>query len=459
MVHPRRVEPRIDETQAPAVVAVVGAGASGTLVAIHLLESPAVRAGKIRILLIEKKTAIGRGVAYGSEAPFHLLNVRQNRMSAYADNADHFARWIARAYPADMKNGFQPRARYGEYLASTLNDAKRGSPANSLAILTGEVKAFRAPPGEKPEITLVDGKKINVDRIVITTGYRAPEVPHGLVGVRENEFFMSDPWAPVRGRPIGPNENILVIGSGLTTVDFAMSRMRAGHLAPIDVVSRHGLSPLAHPAKPSEFPLATPFPNESARGVFRALRDAADRAGEAWPDVVDRFRAEIPRIWSKWPDSEKRRFLRHARPYWEVHRHRISPEVHREWDLYRRAGKVKIEAGRIRIAEASRDGILVQITKRGGGMLEKRFDRIVNCTGAVPDLSLFSGHDYLDDSLELGVPTDEVGRPLGRDGVFAPAVFLLGPALRTRFWEMTAVPDLRLQAKKIGDAIASGLGH
>ena len=234
--------------------------------------------------------------------------------------------------------------------------------------------------------------------------------------------------------------------------------MRAGHLGRIDVLSRRGLSPLAHPAKPEDVPLAVPFKDESVRGVVRELRAAAKAAGERWPGVIDAFRSEIHRIWGAWDYSERSRFLRHARTFWETHRHRVAPDVYREWDLYRRGGKIRIEAGRLASACVGRDGFDAEIARRSGGAQKRRYDRIVNCTGAAPDLTLFADHGYREDPLGLGLPTDALGRPLSPNGSADPAVYVVGPALRSRFWEMTAVPDLRVQAKAVADALVAELG-
>ena len=72
-------------------VVIVGGGASGVLLACHLLPR---LPDNIRVTLIEKNPAIGRGIAYGTADPAHLLNVRAANMSAFPDDPDHFWRWL-----------------------------------------------------------------------------------------------------------------------------------------------------------------------------------------------------------------------------------------------------------------------------------------------------------------------------------------------------------------------------
>jgi uncharacterized NAD(P)/FAD-binding protein YdhS len=80
-----------------AHVAVIGAGASGTIQALHLL-----REGAERITLIERERPPGRGTAYGTRRSEHLLNVTAARMSVWPGDPGEFARWIeARGGAAD----------------------------------------------------------------------------------------------------------------------------------------------------------------------------------------------------------------------------------------------------------------------------------------------------------------------------------------------------------------------
>ena len=66
---------------------IVGGGASGVLLVCHL---PRSLSENIRVTLIEMNPAIGRGIAYGTAGPAHLLDVRAANMSAFADDPDHF---------------------------------------------------------------------------------------------------------------------------------------------------------------------------------------------------------------------------------------------------------------------------------------------------------------------------------------------------------------------------------
>ena len=115
-------------------VAVIGGGAAGTLQALHLL-----RAGVDEVTLIERERAPGRGVAYSTGRPEHLLNVPARRMSAYGDDPDHFVRWFS-GRAGGGEEDFAPRMLYGDYLVELLG-------VSPVEIVRGEAVGIEAARG------------------------------------------------------------------------------------------------------------------------------------------------------------------------------------------------------------------------------------------------------------------------------------------------------------------------
>ncbi|HEY4171943.1 MAG TPA: FAD/NAD(P)-binding protein, partial [Rhodopila sp.] len=59
-------------------IAIIGAGFSGTLLSLHLLRHCP---PPIRLVLIERNSQFGRGLAYATGNASHILNVPAARMS------------------------------------------------------------------------------------------------------------------------------------------------------------------------------------------------------------------------------------------------------------------------------------------------------------------------------------------------------------------------------------------
>ena len=91
-------------------------------------------------------------------------------------------------------------------------------------------------------------------------------------------------------------------------------------------LSRRGLIPRAH----------ADFDAGAGRAGRRAARQCCARlwrwlrhrgAEVGWRAAIDALRPHSQPLWQGLPPEEQQRFLRHARPWWDVHRHRIAPEV------------------------------------------------------------------------------------------------------------------------------------
>ncbi len=142
--------------------------------------------------------------------------------------------------------------------------------------------------------------------------------------------YATDPWDERALEGLEAQDTVLTIGSNLTMVDIALALDHRGHRGPIVAVSRHGLLPQPHrksllPSWSSGVEGRTGSPRE----LLRAIREdvtLASAGGLDWRSVVDSIRPRIVSIWTSWSDRERGRFLRHARAYWEIHRHRMAPE-------------------------------------------------------------------------------------------------------------------------------------
>jgi uncharacterized NAD(P)/FAD-binding protein YdhS len=149
-------------------VVIVGGGASGVLLACHLLRH---LSENIRVTLIEKNPAIGRGIAYGTADPAHLLNVRAANMSAFPDDPDHFWRWLQANNLAVADSDqfcFVSRQIYGRYIESLLQGLSWGN-NRELRIIHGECIAVAPAPGGATA-RLQDGSSIIAQIVVLATG-------------------------------------------------------------------------------------------------------------------------------------------------------------------------------------------------------------------------------------------------------------------------------------------------
>jgi uncharacterized NAD(P)/FAD-binding protein YdhS len=152
--------------------------------------------------------------------------------------------------------------------------------------------------------------------------------------------------------------------------------------------------------------------------------------------------------------AERKRFLRHLRPWWDVHRHRAAPQVMARIAAARERGRLRIVAGKVVETVAGADEVSVRVKPRGSdAVVAYRGARLIDCTGLNSDCTkadqpllkqLLEAGLITPDPLRLGVAVTDAGALIDRDGRAAPDLFALGPITKGAFWEIVAVPDLRI---------------
>lgn len=435
-----------DATRAGDHVAIIGGGFSGTLLAINLMRHDGPRA-----TLIERRPAqMARGVAYSAAHEEHLLNVRAGNMSALPDDPGHFVRWLEGKALGDAKT-FVSRRIYGAYLREMLDAAVAANPGR-LALVEGAVVAL-ARGAEGVTLTLDAGPAIAADVAVLAIGNLPPHTPPGLdPAVLPAGCYRADPWAGDITEGLGPDDTVVLIGTGLTAIDAALLLEAAGFGGRVVAISRRGLVPRPHADTPPQ-PGLRERPAGTLSRLVRHVRDRAATVG--WRAAVDELRPITQMMWGAADAATRARFLRHLRPYWDVHRHRLAPAVAARVDALCTAGRLGFTAGKLVGASADGSGARLCWRSRGSDdRVETRVARIVNCTGPQGDLMRSDEpllRDLLDqglirpDPLRIGLDVDAQSQVIGRDGIADPRLFCIGPMTRGGLWEVVAVPDIRQQ--------------
>lgn len=224
-------------------IAIIGAGFSGVVTAVHLL-----RAG-CSVALINRSGRMARGVAYGTNTPAHVLNVPAGRMSAFPDDEDSFLRFAGERDETVSGGSFVSRSAYGEYLDHILAEAERSAPGGAtLERIVGHVADIEVSTNKSSALaTLADGRSIHADRVVLALGNFAPADPP----IEDRRFYSSaryvrDPWDPGALDSIGSDDSVLLIGTGLTMYDIALELDERGVRKPIHAISRRGLLAQSH---------------------------------------------------------------------------------------------------------------------------------------------------------------------------------------------------------------------
>ena len=436
-------------------VAIIGGGFSGTLLAVNLLRHDGPRA-----TLIERRPHTARGVAYAAAHPDHLLNVRADNMSALPDDPGHFARWLEATH-GDAIKGFAPRLVYGDYLDALLAETVARSAGRLRVVQAEAIDVAAADDGM--HVALATGETIAADHVVLAPGNLPPHTPAGIdPSALPAGSYAADPWSADIAADLAPDDVVLVLGTGLTMVDIALLLDARGFRGRIVALSRRGLLPRPH-ADGVPKTQRPERPEPTAIGLLRALRA---RTGEIeWRAAVDELRPYTQSIWRAMALPEQKRFLRHLRAWWDVHRHRLAPSVWSRIAAMREAGR--LDVGAAKLIDAVRDGdhVRVRYRPRHSDAIETlRVRRIVNGTGPQGDLTatqepllraLTDRGLLRADRLRIGIDVDQDSQTIGADGTASDRLLAVGPMTRGAFWEIVAVPDIRRQAWSVARRLSN----
>ena len=413
----------------------------------------------VRVTLIEPRAQIGRGLAYATENESHRLNVRASNMSAFPDDPDHFWNWLrANGHRGEDRFCFLPRSVYGRYLGGLVEDRLAETDPRRVSWLREVVTGLSEREGSVT-LRFAGSETAVFDMAVLCCGHEASETLDAP--------FVS-PWEDPRAWNAATDLTILILGTGLTMVDAAIALSESGHRGPIVALSRRGLLPQAHrrvdPAPITQTELPSPASLASFLGWLRARARAEMENGGDWRSVVDGLRPRVQALWRAMPRKSRQRFLEHARPWWDIHRHRMAPEVEAKIRALQESGQLRILPGHILEVNAKRAGASVSIRPRASEALVRlEVSRIVSCRGLTSDprrssnplVAQLVAEGYARaDPLGIGLDVDNDCAVVDANGRASERIFAVGPMSQAAFWESIAVPDIRLQAASLAQRLS-----
>jgi uncharacterized NAD(P)/FAD-binding protein YdhS len=431
-------------------ITIIGGGATGTLLAVNLLRNAGDQ--PLQINVVEKNERFGVGVAYSTTQKHHLLNVPAGKMGAFPDDVEHFHKWLGENDYDYKPSDFVPRLIYGEYLRILYAESRRWKSDNTAIDIFNEEAIDIVPKEGKSEVWLKSGETLLSDTVVLAFGNFLPPPPRCAdMGFIEAEKYFGNPWHSDVDEKIGIDEDLFIIGTGLTMVDTVLSLYHGGHKGKIYAASTHGLLPSVHklgftyPSFESEIDELN-----SVREISKAVRKhikSAEAEESDWRAVLDSLRPFTQKTWLRLSLAEKRRFMRHVKHYWNTARHRIPAECAEILYRMQWTDQLHIKKGRASSIKCNEDG------KFDIELRDESFsvDAVINCTGSESNFERLDS-PLVKNLLHRGViKTDalSLGLEAAPDGRISNDLYVAGTALKGILWESTAMPEIRAQAQKL----------
>ncbi len=474
--------PLTESPLARSRIVIVGGGFSGATFAILLMRDPALASCEVTI--VEPRPILGAGIAYSAADPTHRVNIAADRMAALPDSVSDFDTWIKQAGRLDRdpeavypeRGIFPARAAFGLYIDDLLRKTAAAAPHVEYRHVQTRVETIAKGAGGY-RLKCASGAVIEADILVLAIGHPAPRLPWPLSRLAESAFaaheaLIVNPWAPGAIDRIETGSDVLIVGTGLTMGDVISSLRRRGHRAPLTAISRRGLTPRPRSAILNPIDGLVFTGEKSLSFLLHAIRREVRKAktqGKSWSDVFDILRQQNGAIWTGLSVSDKQRFQRHLRAYWDVHRFQAAPQIHDLVTREQAAGSLTIFAAAMTKAESLGGKIAIALRRRGQIALETyTFDAIVNCTGATGPLledsllltSLAEAGLLRADALGSGIDVDALSRARHPSTAEPDAsLYVLGPAIRGCLGEISGALEIATHVQSVTKHIVAHLNE
>lgn len=442
-------------------ITIIGGGASGTLLAVNLLQNAGDK--PVEINLVERKTRIGRGVAFGTTRDSHLLNVPAGRMGAFPDDIEHFHKWLTEKGLGYDGHDFVPRVMYGEYLRDVFTHASENLTPNIRLNLIDDEAVDMSVNGDSAEVMLRSGEILPSRSVVLAFGnFKPPHPSVGELAFIESDKYFQDPWSSRFYESIKPDDSVFIVGTGLSMIDVVLHLNKDGHRGKISAISTRGLLPAVHKLGYTYPSFADELRStDRITDILKTVRlhmKKADANGSNWRAVIDSLRPVTQQLWLDLPTAEKQYFKQHLSRYWNVARHRMPAEAAAVLDEMRAKGTLEILKGRLKSITVNTSEKFDIKFAAVGVDYHASADVLVNCIGSEANFTkidsefvrnLISRKHVRNDELSLGVDAAPDGRVVGKNGEPSDVVYTLGTALKGVLWESTAIPEIRTQARDL----------
>lgn len=451
-------------------ITIIGAGLSGTLLAMNLLKRDCKE--KVHIKLIDRNSSSNLGPAYSTDEDY-LLNVPAEIMGAFTDKPDHFLNWAVSKNITAEKGDYLPRKLYREYIHEMLQHALESKSSNILfERVQGEAVDLKIVEGI-PVVYMDNGSEFKTDNVVLALGNSMPRNPElKSRAFIEDKRYIRNPWDHKVLSSLSPDDTIFFIGTGQTTVDIAAGLFKKKHRGKMISISRKGLFPLVqkkvepYPSFYDELKGITDIP--SVLSIVRKHIRIAEKKGLDSRSVIDSLRPHTRNIWMSLLPEEKRRFLRHVFRYWEIIRSRIPPASMEIMDKLRLSGQLEVLKGRITDIIPSENKMDIIYVKRGSSEEKSvKADVVINSIGPCQDYDQID-HPFIKnlirrrlihcDPAHVGINALPEGPVISDDGTPSDIIFTIGLPLKGVVWESLAAPEIRAEAEVLSKILIKGSG-
>ena len=435
-------------------VVIIGDGFAAAVLVTHLLRR-GISASAITVI---GSGALGKGNAYGCNNPFFRLNVREDLPIIFADDPLHFSRWALRHIndsEARTKAGyFYRRQDFGRYISELVAcESKSGQ----IEQIKARVLGLSGSEGSW-NLELDSHSAITAKQVIIATGNPPPVWPCAVINLNpalSTSCLIENPWTGQGLDDIETQENIILLGGGLTALDAINALVERKYLGMIYVISPRAVLPPAQANWQRKVQPQWPQ-NLTPAKLIRFMRNylpSISTTSPEWQSAWEELRPNINTIWQQFSPSQKRSLFKRLGWLWNLYRFRASPQTISAYEKLRSKNQIQFVLGRAKEIKHSESKVKVFL----GNSIEVEGDRIINCTGVASDPflnRLIEDQLAIRDPLGRAIAVDENFRVLNLSCKRWNSLWMIGPGTMGSLGDVIAASTIAKQAEQLAIQIS-----
>ena len=438
---------------------IVGSGFTAATICIHLIDAQ-INPNKITVV---GPTKLGLGNAFNCVNDEYRLNVRSEIMWIYPENKLEFTNWAKRKIfdesASNTAGKFYKRRDFGRFIYSKLRKyLDHGELKHQKKVIR---KIYKDKSGYWVSI-LDDAQKLYSKNIILATGNPSPQWPFSFEfnSIRKPESLIENPWNGKWIKKVRKYDDIIIIGSGLTALDCLALLKSNNHSGKINIVSTSGMFPPAQAVWERKNSPVWPnrdrselLPSKFLNFIKNYLPSEPLESSE-WQSAWEELRQDISHNWNKIPDDGKLTLKNKLNSTWSRLRYRASPQSIRSLEEFQKNKQLIIHKGYAK-SIIQKKKLITLFTAEGKSI---DADIIINCSG--------KGKDMLNEQIinsKIGVPdifnetleVDRNHRVISSDGKANIGLYMISPALISKFGDIVAANRLALQSISLASILSS----
>jgi uncharacterized NAD(P)/FAD-binding protein YdhS len=430
-------------------VAIIGDGFAAAVMVVHLLR----KGVPISSMAVIGHGELGKGNAYNCVSPFFRLNIRDDLPIIFSEDPLDFARWAKKnIHDPEAKTeagDFYRRQDFGRYVSDLIHNQPSSSLLEQIKArvlsLTGSENSWR--------LELDNQKTVHAKRVIVATGNPPPtwpcainnQVPSSLV-----PRLVENPWTGSAIEDIASQEDIILLGGGLTALDAINALEGRKHRGMIYVIAPRAVFPPAQ-AKWQRGDLPHWPQTLSPAQMIRFMRNylpSAPTTSLEWQSAWEELRPNLNTLWQQFSPRQRRALFKRLGWLWNLYRFRASPQTISAYERLKDKNQIQFILGRAKEVKASESKVMALL----GNGIEIEGDRILNCTGAGFDpllRKLIESKLAITDALGHSIAVDENFRVLQSINIPWNSLWMIGPATMGSLGDVIAASAIAKQAEQL----------